>query len=82
MKLKSIALGMFLFVASSSAMAVDGYKGVKFGSSLNELNAGKLCTWNKYQKNKTDGMDYYSCENFKFSGKNTLAMAFFIDKKF
>lgn len=82
MKLKSISLGVFLFAVSSSVMAVDGYKWVKFGSSVNELNAGKLCSWKKYEKNKTDGVEYYSCENFKFSGKNTLAMAFFIDKKF
>ena len=38
MKLKSISLGVFLFAVSSSVMAVDGYKGVKFGSSVNEQN--------------------------------------------
>lgn len=82
MKLKLISLGVILFTVSSFAIAVDGYKNVKFGSSFSEFNASKLCSWKKYDKNKTGGMDSYVCDNFKFSGKNSLAMAFFIDGKF
>ncbi|HGM6655051.1 MULTISPECIES: hypothetical protein [Serratia] len=82
MKLKSISLGVFLFAVSSSVMAIDGYKGVKFGASFNELNASKLCTWKKYDGNIVNGIDSYVCKNFKFSGGNTFAVAFFIDGKF
>lgn len=81
MKKQLFSLGLILLAASSSAMAVDGYKGVKFGASFNELNAAKMCTW---VKNKDDikGVTSYFCDDFKFSGKRSNAAAFFINGKF
>ncbi len=81
MKNKLFYLGLILLAAPSFAMAVDGYKGVKFGSSFNELNAAKMCSWDK-SNDDVKGRDSYYCDDFKFSGKKSRAMAFFINQKF
>ncbi|MEH4623087.1 hypothetical protein PO369_05720 [Phytobacter diazotrophicus] len=82
MKSRRFALGVLLLAFSSMSSAVDGYKGVKFGSAFKDLKAAKLCTWKKYEDNSIKGMDSYYCENFKFSGLTTVAMAFFLDGSF
>lgn len=69
-------------VISGEVAAVDGYKGVKFGSSFSQLQAGKICSWEKYEADKTPGMDTYYCTNFQFAGKKRTGLAIFIDKKF
>ncbi|CNJ92458.1 Uncharacterised protein [Yersinia mollaretii] len=81
MKLRTISLGLALAVMSSSVLAVDGYKGVKFGSNLDTLLSSKICTFKKYDNDST-GIAAYACKDFKFSGTNTVAMAFFLDGKF
>ena len=82
MKIKSLALGLALSVFSFTSSAVDGYKGVKFGSDVKTVLAAKLCNLQKYNDNKTKGLDAYYCNNFKLSGKDTTAMAIFLDGKF
>ena len=82
MKLKSIILGLSLVTISFTSMAVDGYKGVKFGSNFEDLKAAKICSWKQYADNKVKGMDTYYCDNFKFSGLNTIAMAIFMGGSF
>ncbi|MBN3174846.1 hypothetical protein H4F69_14960 [Pectobacterium brasiliense] len=81
MKLKTITLGIILSVMSSTAFAADGYKNVKFGSSVETVLASKLCSLQKY-KSDTHGMDSYACQDFVFSGQPTLAMAIFLNGKF
>ncbi|MEC5319290.1 hypothetical protein VSX61_10105 [Brenneria populi subsp. brevivirga] len=82
MKVKSLALGLVLSVFSFTSSAVDGYKGVKFGSDVKTVLAAKWCNFKKYNENETKGLDAYYCENFKLSGKDSLAMAIFLDGKF
>ncbi|HEN3660453.1 TPA: hypothetical protein U5E42_000125 [Yersinia enterocolitica] len=80
MKLRAISLGLALAVMSSSVLAVDGYKGVKFGSNIDTLLKSNICSFKKYDENTT--VTTYLCKDFKFSGSNTIAMAFFLDGKF
>lgn len=84
MKIKKIALFTLLFcsIASGQALAVDGYKNVKFGSTFSQLQASKICSWKKYEGNKVNGMDTYYCQDLSFAGKPRVGMAFFVDKKF
>ncbi|MBC3228338.1 hypothetical protein [Serratia fonticola] len=82
MKHKLLTLGFILLAASSSALAVDGYKGVKFGSTLSDLKAANLCPWKKYESGNFKEIESYYCNDFKFSSKKTFAMAFFINDKF
>ncbi|WP_447871802.1 hypothetical protein [Serratia fonticola] len=81
MKKKLFSLGLLLLAVSSSATAVDGYKGVKFGSNFNELKAAKMCSWKKL-KDDVKGMSAYYCDDFKFIGEKSKASAFFINEKF
>ncbi|MGC8341830.1 hypothetical protein [Pantoea ananatis] len=76
----SVAISMFIF--SSTSYAVDGYKGVKFGSSLSELKAAKLCSWKKWEGKQTKNLQSYYCQDFNFSGQNTIAFAVFYNDKF
>jgi len=82
MKYKLFSLGFMLLTVSLPIMAVDGYKDVKFGSGINELKSAKLCSWKVDYDENVKGMESYYCDNFKFSGKDSFAMAFFINKKF
>lgn len=82
MKVKSIAFVVGLLAFSSASVAVDGYKGVKFGYNVNQLKAAKICSWKEYADNKIKGMETYYCENFKFSGVSTLATAIFLNGNF
>lgn len=79
---KTIALGFSLLLASSTVFAIDGYKGAKFGASFEDFKKAKLCTWKKYDKDNTKGMQTYYCEDFSFSGNNELAFSFFINGGF
>ena len=69
--------GMF----SSSAMAVDGYKDIKFGTPKEQVLKSKLCSFEKAPSGQP-GVEYYGCSNFKFGGKKVEAAVFFIDGKF
>lgn len=80
MKLRTISLGLALVVMSSSVLAVDGYKGVKFGSNVDTLLKSNICSFKKYDNDSI--VTTYACRDFKFSGSNTAAMAFFLDGKF
>ncbi|EKN3723886.1 TPA: hypothetical protein PXJ53_003323 [Yersinia enterocolitica] len=81
MKFRTISLGLALAVMSSSVLAVDGYKGVKFGSNVDTLLKSNICSFEKYNSD-TPGLISYACRDFKFSGAKTIAMAFFLDGKF
>ncbi|WP_314140407.1 hypothetical protein [Buttiauxella noackiae] len=82
MKIKSIVFGLSMMMVTFSSLAVDGYKNVKFGTPLKTLQDAGWCSWKKYNDTNIKGMDSYTCSNFKFSGADTLAMAFFLNGKF
>lgn len=81
MNIRQLSLGLALLVVSYSSLGVDGYKGVKFGSSFNDLNTANICSWQE-KKDKLKGVNSYYCDDFKFSGKDTIAAAFFINGRF
>ncbi|AYC19837.1 hypothetical protein DZA65_02959 [Dickeya dianthicola] len=82
MKFKTIALVIALSATSFGVAAVDGYKGVKFGSDLKTVIAAKWCNLKKYEEKKINGVESYYCQDFKFSGSNSLAMVLFLNGKF
>lgn len=79
--MKKIAILLGLMISTSSVYAVDGYKGVKFGASVDEVKAKHLCTMKDY-KVDTPGMSSIVCGDFKFSGMQTQAFAIFLNGKF
>ena len=76
----SAAVLCFAGLFSSSAMAVDGYKNLKFGMSKKEVMASKMCSLVKSLSDHPN-TEYYSCDDFLFGGKKTNAGVFFIDGK-
>ncbi|HCR3209750.1 hypothetical protein F9879_15760 [Morganella morganii] len=81
--MKKYLLGIVLALTAAGAMAVDGYKGVKFGSSFEDLQSAGLCDFKK-ANSQPNGQNVvvYNCLDFKFSGKDTIAAASFLDGKF
>ncbi len=77
-KLISCILGLLL---STPAIAVDGYKNLKFGMSTKQIMETNICTFKK-TASSVPGVEIYTCNNFKFGGETVEAGAFFIDNKF
>lgn len=80
--MKKYLLGLVLALTAAGAMAVDGYKGVKFGDTVKQVLSSKLCNFEKMPN--TSGLkrvSQYGCTDFKFSGKPSLVVAIFIDDK-
>ena len=65
-------------IISTNAFAVDGYKNLKFGMSIEEvLKAGKeLCSFQKVQEKKQLSM--YGCTDFTFAGEETKLYTYFV----
>ncbi|HDS4634401.1 TPA: hypothetical protein QH210_003597 [Klebsiella pneumoniae subsp. pneumoniae] len=82
MRFQKVSLGISLLLLSHQALAVDGYKGVKFGSDIKSVMAAKWCSFQQYKDSGIKGVQSYYCRDFKFSGTDTLAMAIFIEGKF
>ncbi|MBC3252841.1 hypothetical protein H8I91_21485 [Serratia fonticola] len=70
-----------LLAFSASAMAVDGYKNLKFGMSEKDVMETKTCSFRKIPTNEK-GFDEYYCSNFKFGDKKKKASVFFINGEF
>lgn len=79
--MKKIAIILGLMISASSAYAVDGYKNIRFGSSIDDVKNAHVCSMKAY-KVDTPGMDSIVCDDFKFSGKKTQAFAIFLNGKF
>ncbi|MGJ3350213.1 hypothetical protein JC794_03895 [Morganella morganii] len=80
--MKKYLLGIVLALTAVGAMAVDGYKGVKFGSSFEKIKSAGLCSFVPYKQNSVSHVSLYQCTDFRFSGKNTIAMVSLLDNKF
>lgn len=79
--MKKIAIFLGLMISASSAYAVDGYKNINFGASINDVKKAHICSMKDYGAD-TPGMDSVACDDFKFSGRKTLAYAIFLNGKF
>lgn len=71
-----------LILSASPLLAVEGYKNLKFGMSLEEVKKSKLCGWvDDGTLNMKQTLIIY-CLDFKFNGESIMAGAYFIDNKF
>ena len=68
-------------LTSSFVFAVDGYKDLAFGTSKEQIlkNSGYSMIKGSIEQS---GVEFYSCNNFKFGNQVVEAGAFFIDEKF
>lgn len=81
--MKKYLAGLLLAMVVTGAGAVDGYKGVKFGSSFDDLQSAKLCNFERASRQPDNkNVVLYNCMNFQFADSNTMAAASFIDGKF
>lgn len=74
-------ISLFFSILSMPAIAVDGYKSLKFGIAKDEVKESKICnfTINIPLDTNAEGI---GCTDFMFSGDKTVASAIFIDNKF
>jgi hypothetical protein len=79
--MKRCFLAVIAMIATSQAMAVDGYKDMKFGMSKAEIIKMKPCAMYK-GNGAPEGAESLECDDFKFGGKKVGAGFFFIDGKF
>ncbi|MGL4349544.1 MAG: hypothetical protein ACRCT2_02995 [Plesiomonas shigelloides] len=70
-----------LGILTQPAVAVDGYKGLRFGASEKELMAHGLCTMYPGD-GLVAGTSLYQCSDFNMGGNTTNAYAYFIDGQF
>lgn len=78
MKLSKLLLGVGVSLLASSALAVDGYKDLKFGSSIEQVKKSKSCKsgWIDLKQNGAWG-----CPKFQFGKDTTYGYAFLFDNK-
>lgn len=62
------------------AMAVDGYKSLKFGMSMKQVANEKMCSFRVIKDDEEE--PYLECHDFSFGKTKTEAYAYFIDGKF
>lgn len=74
-----LALGSVLWGASP-AMAVDGYKSLKFGMSMEQIVNEKICSFRALSDD--EGGQYLECSDFSFGKSHTDAYAYFVNGKF
>lgn len=75
-----LSLLLAIMALSTSAVAADGYREMKFGSPTATVLAQANCTMEEPEEAPVGIM--YSCEDFVFSGKKTEATLFFVNEKF
>lgn len=84
-KVKTYMLGAALFLFPISALSVDGYCNIKFGSNSQQFLDANFCDFNKFESTivyLAPSITTYGCRDFIFYGKKTIAIATFIDDKF
>lgn len=77
----NIATTLTLFTFTAPALAVDGYKNLKFGMTVKEVATSDICTFRPAQAPQA-GVTQLNCHDFAFGDHTTSAAAFFIDAKF
>lgn len=68
-------------ILSQPALAVDGYKDVKFGASEKEWISKGICSMSR-APDYVSGISMWQCHDFRLAGGMTNAYAYFIDGKF
>jgi len=70
-----------MLVLSSPAIAVDGYKDLKFGMSQEQVLESGFCTFGS-DVDMESGVESIMCTDFKYDGEIASAIALFIDGVF
>ena len=84
--MSSIRINSFFYVAvfmflSAGGYAVDGYKDIKFGISIDQLERLKVCNLSNDPTQSTQFLKVYVCPDFKFNSSKTYAGFHFVDGK-
>ncbi|WP_437889710.1 hypothetical protein [Phytobacter sp. V91] len=78
-KYRYALLGL-LAAFTTSVMAAEGYRDMKFGAPQAKVLAQANCTIGEPEEAPVGTM--YACEDFNFAGKQTEAVFFFVKEKF
>lgn len=79
--MKRFFLVLVLVLAAPPVMAIDGYKGMKFGMSKKEALQNKPCTFVP-APSANPVVEHYYCNDLPFSGDKVAASAFFVRGEF
>lgn len=80
---KWFAVVLTVTCVSQQSLGVEGYKDLKFGSSVDEVINSKTCSFAKNPPDKKyPGLETYYCYDFSFGNQNTVALAYFVNGKF
>lgn len=71
-----------LILSANPVFAVEGYKNLKFGMSLEEVKKSKICGWVDDGTLNMKQTHVIYCRDLKFNGESITAGAYFIDHKF
>lgn len=71
---------LIALLVSEAALAVGGFKNLKFGMSVVEVRAIKYCTL-EYKETSEKAADTYVCHDLKYGTKKTSAAFYFINNK-
>lgn len=80
--MKRFFLVLVLALATSPAMAIDGYKNMKFGMNKKEALKNQPCTLVSIPSYPSEVEEQYYCKDLPFAGKMTKGSAFFVRGEF
>lgn len=81
MRKSGYLLGVIASLHAGLSQAVDGYKDLHFGDSKQTVLESKICTLTP-RTAPIEGLEYYSCPDFKLGKDSLEAGLFFIDNRF
>lgn len=83
MKLYKVILCLLIYLTSCHPVyAVDGYKDIKFGTSLEDFKKHDICHSMSCIQKTINGVEALFLTDFYFYGSQVTVNAFFIDDKF
>ncbi len=65
----------------NQSYAVDGYKDLKFGITKKQVSDSNICSFAEVNSDQV-GVEFLSCDDFKFGNRVVEAGAFFINNQF
>lgn len=80
-KLMSVIFFLIVSFTSTHVLAVDGYKEMKFGMSLNEILARTDCSF-KEEESDLPGLQSIVCDDFKFGGSKVPSAMYLVNGQF
>lgn len=78
--MRYLIAGLLISSISLPSLAVDGYKSIKFGMTVEQVKNTKLCNF-EHETALNPVISMVACSNLSFSGHVTTARGFFISGK-